>query len=217
MWIFNLIYDQYWWFRVALTFKFNNLFCVTQMLSGKGCIYSDPEGFLSQVTDWMLKSNMGRGIFKINERVWDALQMIIESSEFHGAGGCTVPEIFSLVGMHLFDCMWLVLKILTWIGVLPSMLEGTLLDSPSWITGVCVSYYYYDLEWEGHHEKWYTFSLHTLPTCCPNFTAVIPGTTRCDTIFVPSSQLSHLILGQRFGRNWAILEGYSKENHFKSG
>ena len=75
------------------------------MLSGKGCIYSDPEGFLSQVTDWMLKSNMGRGIFKINERVWDALQMIIESSEFHGAGGCTVPEIFSLVGMHLFDCM----------------------------------------------------------------------------------------------------------------
>jgi hypothetical protein len=64
-------------------------------------VYTDLEGFLSQVTDWMLKRRGGRGILKPKERLRNALQVIIESSEFHGAGGYTVPEIFSWAGVFL--------------------------------------------------------------------------------------------------------------------
>lgn len=64
-------------------------------------VYLDPEGFLSQVTRWMLERRGGRGVLKPKARAGNALQAIIESSEFHGAGGYTVPEIFSLAGTFL--------------------------------------------------------------------------------------------------------------------
>jgi len=57
--------------------------------------------------------------------------VIIESLEFHGAGGYTVPEIFSWAVVFLFDSVEQVLTIFTLTGVSPTISEEALCDSPS--------------------------------------------------------------------------------------
>jgi hypothetical protein len=70
----------------------------------------------------------------------------------------------------------MVLTIFTLIGISPTIPEEALCDSPSRIARICAAYYQFARG--GHHEKWYTFSLHTSPACYPDFTA---GTLFNDT------------------------------------
>ncbi|KDR65504.1 hypothetical protein GALMADRAFT_148649 [Galerina marginata CBS 339.88] len=162
-------------FKIAIAFKFKThvmafltldmVFQVTWAPSREKLpvqyadVYMDPEGYLKQITDWMLKRRGGAGVLRPKARTRNALAVIKETHEIHGVGQYSAPEVLFLAGTFSLPASLLVTQtVLTCTGVSPTISEEDLFDSPSMTARLLAAYY--EFARVGHFELWALVQRH---------------------------------------------------------